>query len=67
VAATEGMQAIPFRDLQGRPLCYLNVFPSIQAMERLRDKIRVLTRSGYKASLLQTILEINEILRGWMC
>lgn len=53
------------RDLKGRDKQYLNVFPSIQAIARLRDKTRNKTLSGYKKPLKEVIKEINVILRGW--
>jgi len=53
------------RDLKGRDKRYLNVFPSQQAVVRLRDKIRRKTLSGYKKPLREVINEINVILRGW--
>jgi len=53
------------RDLKGRDKQYLNVFPSKKAITRLRDKIRVRTRSGYKKPLKEVIEEVNVILRGW--
>lgn len=53
------------RDLKGRNKTYLNVFPSKKAVDRLRDKIRKRTLSGYKKPLKEVIEEINVILRGW--
>jgi RNA-directed DNA polymerase len=53
------------RDLKGRTMHYLNVFPSRKAISRLRDKIRKKTRSGYKKPLKEVIEESNVILRGW--
>jgi len=53
------------RDLKGRDKQYLNVFPSRQAIARLRDKTRNKTLSGYKKPLKEVIKEINVILRGW--
>jgi RNA-directed DNA polymerase len=53
------------RDLQGRGWRYLNVFPSKKAVSRVRDKIRELTRSGYKKPLKEVIGEVNLVLRGW--
>ena len=54
------------RDLKGRNVTYLNVFPSKKAVDRLRDKIRSKTFSGYKKPLKEAIEEINVILRGWL-
>lgn len=53
------------RDLKGRNWHYLNVFPSKGATKRLKDKVRYKTGSGYKRPLLETVQEVNVILRGW--
>ena len=53
------------RDLKGRSWHYLNVFPSQNAVKRLKDKVRLKTGSGYKRPLLETVQEVNVILRGW--
>ena len=53
------------RDLKGRSWHYLNVFPSQDAVKRLKDKVRLKTGSGYKRPLLETVQEVNVILRGW--
>jgi len=53
------------RDLQGRPRKYLNIQPAKKAVARLRDKIRVITGSGYKRPLQEAIEEVNTLLRGW--
>jgi RNA-directed DNA polymerase len=53
------------RDLMGRNMRYLNVFPSKKAILRLRDKVRGKTRSGYKKPLREAIEEVNVVLRGW--
>jgi len=53
------------RDLKGRSWHYLNVFPSQNAVKRLKDKVRFKTGSGYKRPLLETVQEVNVILRGW--
>ena len=53
------------RDLKGRSWRYLNVFPSKQAAIRVRDRIRWITRSGYKKPLSEVVCEVNTILRGW--
>ena len=53
------------RDLKGRNWRYLNVFPSKKAVMRLKNKMRVKTRSGYKKPLKEAIGETNVILRGW--
>ena len=53
------------RDLKGRAGRYLNTFPSRKAVSRLRERIRQLTSSGYKKSLVEVIEEVNLVLRGW--
>ena len=53
------------RDLKGRNWRYLNVFPSKQAVVRLRDRIRWITGSGYKKPLSEVICEVDAILQGW--
>lgn len=53
------------RDLRGRSWKYLNVFPVKKAIERIRDKIRILTDSSYKVPLRGAIGEVNTVLRGW--
>ena len=53
------------RDLKGGNWRYLNVFPSKQVAVRLRDRIRWVTRSGYKKPLSEAVCEVNTILRGW--
>jgi RNA-directed DNA polymerase len=53
------------RDLKGRDQSYLNIFPSKKAVERVRDKIRRKTHSGYKRPLREVVEEVNVILRGW--
>jgi len=54
------------RDLCGRDLRYLNVFPSKKSLARARDKIRELTspRRG-SVPIPQLIGEINRWLRSW--
>jgi RNA-directed DNA polymerase len=54
------------RDLQGRPWCYLNLFPSRKALEREREKLRqkICPRVCFKP-LPELIGEINVHLRGW--
>ena len=53
------------RDLRGRDRRYLNVFPSKKALERIHERMRELTASGYKRSLSDAIREVNGVLRGW--
>ena len=53
------------RDLYGGEHRYLNIFPSEKAQERLKDKLRWMTASGYKKPLGVVIGETNQVLRGW--
>jgi RNA-directed DNA polymerase len=54
------------RDRQGRPLRYLNVFPSKKALERERQKLREMTRPKmcFKP-VVDLIAETNRHLKGW--
>ena len=53
------------RDRFGRGKCYLNIFPSTQAVKRMRDKVRRLTDSRCKLPLKAVVAEVHEKLRGW--
>lgn len=53
------------RDIHGRPWTHLNTFPSRKTELAYRDRLRLLTASGYKQSLRHIIQEINEKHRGW--
>ncbi len=53
------------QDRHGRDRKYLNTFPGKKAVAKHREKLRDLTRSGYKRTLRDTIAEVNEINRGW--
>jgi RNA-directed DNA polymerase len=53
------------RDLFGGKRRYLNIFPSDKAMRGLRERVRRLTRSGYKKPIKTVIEEVNQIQRGW--
>ena len=52
-------------DLHGGTHRYLNVFPSKKAVERIREKLRQLTSSGFKHSLQETVKQVNKVLGGW--
>ena len=52
-------------DLHGRPRTYLNVFPSKNATNRVRENIRAKTRSSYKEPLIEVIKKVNQITSGW--
>jgi len=54
------------RDRYGRDRRYLNVFPSDQAVQRLRHKLRELICSPRAfLPIPELIVEINQVLRGW--
>lgn len=53
------------RDLYGRNKKYLNVFPSAKSAARHREKIRQLTKSGYKGSARDVVAEINAVNQSW--
>jgi RNA-directed DNA polymerase len=53
------------RDLRGRPIRYLNTFPSVKTAKVYRDKLREVTSSGYKKSLRAIINEVSEKNRSW--
>lgn len=53
------------KDRQGRAHRYLNVFPARKPVERLKDKVRALTASGYKKTLRDTLEQVNQVNRGW--
>ncbi len=53
------------RDLRGRPVRYLNTFPSAKTVKVYRDKLRGVTSSGYKKSLRAIINEVSEKNRSW--
>jgi RNA-directed DNA polymerase len=55
------------RDLKGRPKKYLNVFPSVKAVKREREKLRVMTNvSQSHTPLPQLVDRLNEHLKGWV-
>jgi RNA-directed DNA polymerase len=41
------------------------MFPSNKNVERLREKLRQMTASGFKKSLSETVKAVNRVLRGW--
>ncbi|MGH8622236.1 MAG: group II intron reverse transcriptase/maturase [Burkholderiales bacterium] len=53
------------RDRKGRPHRYLAAEPSRRAHARIREKVRGLTRASAKRSLLDTVVAVNRLLRGW--
>ncbi len=53
------------RDLYGRAQMYLNTFPSKKAVAHHRKELHAVTNSGYKHTVKDTIVRVNEINRGW--
>lgn len=54
------------RDLKGRKLKYLNMFPADKSVVRIREKIKEKTSSPNKHTLTEVIEELNRMLRGWV-
>jgi RNA-directed DNA polymerase len=52
-------------DRFGRDRRYLTIGPSRRALSRLRAKVRVLTSTPHKDSLVATITAVNRLLTGW--
>jgi RNA-directed DNA polymerase len=52
-------------DLKGRPLKYLNLFPSKKAQKSLREKIKRKMSQNCNASLKNVIVDLNLLLGGW--
>ena len=54
------------RDLHGQSKKYLNVFPSKKAMEREKEKLRLMTnKSVCFKPLPELVMDINRHLYGW--
>jgi len=53
------------RDRFGRPKRYLNIIPSTKARKAIRERIKTVTRSGWKRPLQETIETVNQITLGW--
>ncbi len=54
------------RDLHGRPVRYLNVFPSARSLARERDKLRQMTGPQKCFMPIRALIaQINEHRRGW--
>jgi len=53
------------RDLKGRRLKYLNMFPADKSAEGLKAKIKERTSKGNQGTLTELIKDLNVILRGW--
>lgn len=50
------------RDLKGWSWRYLNVLSSQKAVANIRERVRELTRSGYKEPLAKVVKEVNKAL-----
>jgi RNA-directed DNA polymerase len=53
------------RDLKGRRMKYLNMFPADKSADRLKEKIKGLTSKSKTLSFQEAIEEMNKILIGW--
>jgi RNA-directed DNA polymerase len=53
------------RDLKGRHLRYLNVFPSKKSVARLRQSLRELLNQNRVTPIPALIARVNRTLRGW--
>ncbi|MCA6600340.1 MAG: group II intron reverse transcriptase/maturase [Pseudanabaena sp. M57BS1SP1A06MG] len=52
-------------DLKGRKQKYLNIFPADKSLERIKEKIKEKTSRSTASTLIDTIAEINVMLKGW--
>lgn len=53
------------RDLKGRGMKYLNMFPADKSAVRIKEKIKEKTRRPVQTSLNDVIDELNLTLKGW--
>jgi RNA-directed DNA polymerase len=53
------------RDLKGRRLKYLNMFPADKSVARIKEKIKEKTSRSASTPLSIAIKEVNLILKGW--
>lgn len=53
------------RDLKGRRMKYLNMFPSEKSADRLKEKIKEKTSKAINLPLQDVIEDINKMLIGW--
>jgi RNA-directed DNA polymerase len=53
------------RDLKGRRLKYLNMFPADKSVARIKEKIKEKTSKPAHNFILDVIEEINVLLKGW--
>jgi RNA-directed DNA polymerase len=54
------------RDLKGRRLKYLNMFPADKSVARLKEKIKEKTGRPTQLALTEVIEEMNKMLEGWV-
>jgi RNA-directed DNA polymerase len=54
-----------YRDLQGRGHRYLNVCPSPNSLNRIREKIHLLLAANRVTPIPTLIVRVNRMLRGW--
>lgn len=54
------------RDLKGRRMKYLNMFPSDKSVARIKEKIKEKTGRPSQSSLTEVIEEMNRMLCGWV-
>lgn len=53
------------RDLKGRKLKYLNIFPAEKSVEGIKEKIKKKTGRPTRISLMDVIAEMNRMMKGW--
>jgi RNA-directed DNA polymerase len=53
------------RDLKGRRLKYLNMFPADKSVVRIKAKIKEMTKRANQTILDEVIMDMNKILKGW--
>ena len=53
------------RDLKGRRLKYLNMFPADKSVAGIKAKIKQKTERASQSSLTDVIMEINKMTKGW--
>lgn len=53
------------RDLKGRKLKYLNMFPADKSVARIKEKIKEKTGKPVQTSLTDAVEDMNQMLRGW--
>jgi RNA-directed DNA polymerase len=53
------------RDLKGRKLKYLNMFPADKSVTKIKEKIKEKTSKASQVSLTEVIEDMNRTLGGW--